>query len=288
MYTIHKYREDIYKVVCFKRNLDADGLLLRTLTDVQHNDNKLDNNFSRARSMVLQYALCNPWEHFFTGTLDKTKQDRFNLDVFASRFMQFIRDMRKVYQAKFQVLLVPERHEDGAWHIHGVVNGLPPSALIPFWCMQKQGAIVPQKLIDGGYFNWPDYMDKFGFCSLAPIRDPVATAFYITKYVSKDLSRRAGDLGKHLYFHSRPLLKAEKAADVYMYNRQLEEVCVNEYDFCKTGMVEDADWTFPLKWDGADFPDLDVFHSVMADPLEDFDPITVEPPAEVWEQMRMA
>ncbi len=287
IYTIHQYREDIYKVVAFKRRLNPDALFLHDREDDQHNDTKLDNNFSRARSMVLQYALCNPWEYFFTGTLDRTKQDRYDLDTYASRLMQFIRDKRKVYKAKFQVLLVPEYHKDGAVHIHGMVHGLPPSALIPFWCMRQRGTDVPWKLVEGGFFNWPDYQAKFGFCSLAPIRDPVATAFYISKYVSKDLSRRAGDLGKHLYFHSRPLCKAEKAADVYFPNAGLESCCTKEYDFCKVGMVEGADWTFPYLWDGADYP-LD---GMLPSPLYDepqVDPGELEPPPEVWEQLTLA
>lgn len=245
-YTIHQYREDIFKVVAFKGNRNPDVMYVRDREEQRHNDVKLDSNFSRARSMVLQYALCNPWEYFFTGTLDRMKFDRYDLDTFANRLMQFIRDKRKKYNAKFQVLLVPERHKDGAWHIHGLVHGLPETVLTSF------APPAPKNLIEHGFLNWPDYMDKFGFCSLAPIRDPVATAFYITKYVSKDLSRRSVDLGKHLYFHSRPLQKAVKASDVYYYNFQLDKFCTEDYDFCKTGMVEDAPWYFPYVWDGAD------------------------------------
>lgn len=89
LYTIHKYREDTFKVVCFKRNLDSDGLALRVRDpdEFQHNETKLDNNLSRARSMVLQYALCNLWEWFFTGTLDKRKYDRFNLDKYIPEYI---------------------------------------------------------------------------------------------------------------------------------------------------------------------------------------------------------
>ena len=212
VYSIHQFRDDMFKIVAFKGRRDPDAIFLRDRETEQHYDVKLDSNFSRARSMVLQYALCNPWDYFFTGTLDQLKFDRYDLDAYASRLMQFIRDKRKKYNASFQVLLVPERHKDGAWHIHGLVNGLPDAALTSF------EPPAPRHLIENGFLNWPDYMNKFGFCSLAPIRDPVATAFYITKYISKDISQRSSDLGKHLYFHSRPLRKSEKASDVYYYN----------------------------------------------------------------------
>ena len=279
LYTIHQYREDIYKVVAFKGNRDPDKVFIRDREDNQRNETKLDSNFSRARSMVLQYALCNPWEYFFTGTLDQAKFNRYDLDTFQAKLSQFIRDKRKSYQAKFQVLLVPEHHKNGAWHIHGLVHALPEGVLCKFV------PPAPRKLMDGGFLNWPDYMHKFGFCSLAPIRDPIATAYYISKYVSKDLAQREGDLGKHLYFHSRPLKKAEKASDVYLYNPGLDGLCTHEYDFCRVGMVQDAPWYFPYVWDGAEAPEEEPLEpKPMQDPLRDFQPWTVDP---FYEQQRM-
>ena len=216
-YSIHQYREDIYKVVAFKGNRDPDVIHVRDREEEQHYDYKLNEAFCRAKSMVLQYALCNTWDYFFTGTLDEKKYDRFCLDKYQPDLSQFIRDKRKAYGTQIQFLLVPEQHKDGAWHIHGLLSGLPESVL------EKFHSPAPKKLVNSDYLNWPHYMHKFGFCSLAPIKSPVATAFYITKYVSKELSRRGGDIGKHLYFHSRPLRKAEKASDVYLYNPSLEE-----------------------------------------------------------------
>ena len=98
VHSIHEYANGIYKVVTFKGSRDPDNAYLRTPDATQHYDNKLDNNFSRARNMVLQYALCNSWDYFFTGTIDRAKFDRFNLDVYQSRLSQFVRDKRKKYQ----------------------------------------------------------------------------------------------------------------------------------------------------------------------------------------------
>lgn len=276
VHSIHEYANGIYKVVTFKGSRDPDNAYLRTLDATQHNDTKLDNNFSRARNMVLQYALCNSWDYFFTGTIDRAKFDRFNLDVYQSRLSQFVRDKRKKYQSQIQYLLVPEQHKDGAWHIHGLISGLPEDAISPFV------PPAPQRLVDGGFLNWPDYMTTFGFCSLAPIRDAIATAYYITKYISKDLSRRQSDLGKHLYFHSRPLRKAVKASDVYLYNRPLDELCINDYDFCKTGMVYGEDWIWPYDWAGAEPAEEIPLHPVAPDP--DFQPLTIEPD---FQQLKM-
>lgn len=277
-YSIHEYRPDIYKVVAFKGRRDLDVVRLKDPEKVQHYDNKLDCNYSRARNMVLQYALCNQWDWFFTGTLDEKKYNRYNLDRFQKDLTQWIRDKRKLYGTQVQYLLIPEHHADGAWHIHGMISGLPEDRIRKFRWPE------PKDLINSDFMNWPDYMNKFGFCSLGPIRDPVGTAFYVVKYISKDLSRRGGDLGKHLYFHSRPLKKAEKASDVYLYHEQLDRLCINDYDFCKTGMIQDAHWTFPYIWEGADFPCEDLNPKPMPDPLPSFDPKTIDP---LYEQMKI-
>ena len=287
-YTIHQYREDIYKVVAFKGNRDPDKVYVRDREDNQRNETKLDSNFSRARSMVLQYALCNPWEYFFTGTLDQTKWRRDDLDTFMRDFSQKIRDWRKEYGFKLDVLLVPEKHKDGMWHVHGLINNLPYYYTSGFYWLPLPSLHMtpyPFKLCNGEFRSWPDFQDRYGYCSLARIRDPIATAYYVTKYIGKDIAQRERDLGKHLYFHSRPLKKAEKASDVYLYNPGLDDLCTHEYDFCKTGMVQDAPWYFPYVWDGAEAPEeAPLDPKPIQDPLKDFDPWTIDP---FYEQLKM-
>lgn len=296
-YTIHRYREDVYKVVAFKGNRDPDVVYLRDREEYSHYDNKLDSNFSRARSMVLQYALCNPWDWFFTGTLDPDRWGRDDLSKFMLDFSQKIRDWRKEYESQIQVLLIPEHHKDGSWHVHGMMRGIPSWHLYRFWWLPLRfleletspgnilKSLFPWKLCERSEWRyWDDFNDRYGYCSLAPIKDPVATAFYISKYVSKELSQRSGDLGKHLYFHSRSLKKAEKASDIYMYNSRLDGFCTQEYDFCKIGMVKNAPSYFPYVWDGADF-DCGAYES--CEPLEhpsEFHPADIDP---YYEQMKI-
>ena len=176
LYSIHQYSEEIYKVVAFKGVRDPENPRVRDREQEQHYDAKLNEAFCRAKSLVLQYALCNPWDWFFTGTLDETKFNRYDLDEYQQKLSQFIRDKRKAYGTQVQYLLIPEHHKDGAWHIHGLLSGLPDGAHRRFRRPE------PWKLVNSEYHNWPDYMDKFGFCSLGPVKHPIATGFYITKY----------------------------------------------------------------------------------------------------------
>lgn len=281
LYSIHQYQENLFKVVAFKGSRSS---IKMYVDEHEHYDNKLAAAFSRARSLVLQYGLCNEWKWFFTGTIDKDKFDRYDLDTYYSSLSQWIRDERKRTKSQISFLLIPEQHKrtKGTWHIHGMIGNLPDSETELF---TKNTRIpgrkrVPKKLIDGGYYNWPRYQEKFGFCSLGLIRDPIATAFYVSKYVSKDLSERSGDVGKHLYFHSRPLKKAQKASDIYCPSVQLDKICEeHDYQFCKVGMVQ-APWDFPYRFEGADFDVIDL----NAAPVEEFDPATIDP---FYEQMEI-
>jgi hypothetical protein len=96
-YVKKQYSEDKYSICKFHRHGDSLGLK-DFEAEAQSYDDKLDNSFSRARSMVKQFGLCNPWTHFVTLTLDPKKYDRYDLAKFREDVQQFIRDERKRYK----------------------------------------------------------------------------------------------------------------------------------------------------------------------------------------------
>lgn len=61
LYSIHQYSEEIYKVVAFKGVRDPENPRIRDRENEQHYDAKLNEVFCRVKSLILQYALCNPW-----------------------------------------------------------------------------------------------------------------------------------------------------------------------------------------------------------------------------------
>ena len=159
------------------------------------NDAKLTNNIVRARSTVLELAMCNPWEYFVTLTLNQKKYDRYNLDKYIKDLGQFIRDQRKKYKSDIKYLLIPEQHKDGAWHMHGFLHGLTSDML------QKN---------ERGYMDWVDYCKKFGNCSIGKIEYKDRASIYITKYVTKDYTKSVTKLNAKMYYCSRGLQRAEK------------------------------------------------------------------------------
>jgi len=159
------------------------------------NDTKLGNNISRAKSKVLEYALCNEFDYFVTLTINKDKHDRYDLKAYYKSFSKFLNNYNYRYCVKVQYLLIPEKHKDGAWHLHGLIKGLPLDHL---------------KKNEHGYLDWPHYRDKFGYISLDPVRSIEKVSFYITKYINKDLESSIEELGAHLYYVSKGLKKAEE------------------------------------------------------------------------------
>jgi hypothetical protein len=256
LYTIRRYNDEIYKIVRFKR-CDGFSTVVVALSDEDTTSGeKSEAALSRARRMVFEKALCNQWDYFFTGTLDGKKYDRQDLNKFHRDLTEFIKYRRSVYGTDIRFLLVPEKHKDGAWHIHGLIGGVPPAALCRFTrsFFVANNLHVNSKLLKSDYLCWIDFFKKFGFCSMDPIKSVLGVSYYITKYISKDLSSRRDEIGEHLYYCSRGLNKAVKLCDLYMPMAELDAYCVNQYEYCNTGLVTGVDWVFPLRMqDAADF-----------------------------------
>jgi hypothetical protein len=197
---LYGYGEE-YKIVWFKGGAPEGAGLGGGHGGSRDDAAKLACNISRARSRIIELALCNNWEWFVTLTIDGNKQSRENLDGYVKDFGNWVGNFNKKYDCKLKYLLIPEQHKDGkSWHMHGLLHDVPEDALT---------------VNEHGYYDIPYYRERFGFVSLSRIRDKSRCARYITKYVSKSLTDRADDVGKHLYYASRGLLGRVQVADLH-------------------------------------------------------------------------
>lgn len=191
--TLREYGEK-YKLTYFKFPVkNSDAKTKRSSVSSNYGE-KLSNSLSRSKSAVFELSMCNPWKYFVTLTLDKSKYDRYDLSKFRKDLSQFIRNYNRIHGCLIKYLLIPEQHKDGAWHMHGLINGLPDSSL---------------SFNKNGFLDWFAYSSRFGFCSIDEIRDNQKVSSYITKYISKDLSGRKDDLNAHLYYASKGLKRSE-------------------------------------------------------------------------------
>lgn len=237
-YSIKKFNNNNYKLVYHKTPIRQAGFELDSDKKINRNvnDEKLDNNLSRARSKVFEYAACNNFDYFMTLTLDKNKYNRYDLAIFIKDLGQYIRNQRKKYSIDIEYLLIPEPHKDGAWHMHGLIKGMPEEQLKLFTIKD----LLPNRvlnLIKQGrqIYNWVNYADKFGYCTVEKIINQEAVSKYITKYISKalkaDLTR---EKEKKLYYATRGLKTAQKVKEGTLTSHQLARIPFNyENDYIK-------------------------------------------------------
>lgn len=207
-------------------------LLPQSFEKTEHVDGtRWAQSLIRSRVRVEELGLCNSWEWFATFTLDQKKYERQDLVVFKRDFSQWVRDRKKLQGFDIKYLIIPERHKDGAWHMHGLLTGVPDADLTPFVY-----GLHPKKLVDGGYLNWPRYADKFGFCSLGRVRSQEACARYTLKYLTKDLARSNSGFGANLYSASQGLNRALKTR-IYGRCPDLESIATYGTEFARLGEI---------------------------------------------------
>lgn len=220
----YKHNQTILKVYGYGDNKKIKVITMKTLrnegvedeNDIGRmrcavNDEKLQESICRAKAKIFEYAYCNPWDYFFTATLDRLKYDRTDLEKFHKDLTQFFRDYGKKYGIKIDFLLIPELHKDGkSWHMHGFLHGLPVEHLKQFKIGDVMGKALAEKVKNGDVvYDWEAYRKKFGFCDLEFVGNPEAVSKYVTKYIDKNLATSVKDLNAHLYYHSRGLRIAE-------------------------------------------------------------------------------
>lgn len=181
-------REDLIK------HFDGSAVEVPSIQKQKKSDgSRFDSSLARAKSKVRELVLCNDWDYWCTFTLDAKKQDRYTLDTFRKKFAIFLQNYKR-HHSKVDYVLVPERHKDGAWHLHGFIKGISPSDL---------------RTNENGFLEWAQYRAKFGFMSMSPIKSKEKASSYILKYMSKDLANSVQESGAHLYYASRGLKHSE-------------------------------------------------------------------------------
>lgn len=222
----------MYKVTYCKTPIKRAGFEEENkfVTSRDKNKKKLTNNIARARTRIFEYAICNEFEYFITLTINSDYLDRYNLKEYIKKLGQFIRDYRKKYEVNIQYLLIPEKHKDGAWHMHGLIKGIPEKQLVEN---------------EHGYLDWPCYREKFGFCSVGEIKNKEAVSKYITKYLSKSFHTDRGvtDKESKLYYCSRGLKKPVKIKEGTMFSFQHERIpFAYENDYVRTAILNKEEY----------------------------------------------
>jgi len=180
---------------------------------------KLPNSMSRSYHKICEWYLCNSWDYHITLTFNREWHNCKDLDGLKKKLGKWLNNYAKrTGGKKLNYILVPERRR-GAWHFHGVIQGIPPEHITPF----ERGKNHPRHLVKNGYFNWELYQSVFGFCSLRKTRNGKAgMPSYATKDILKKLERKKG---RKSYLNSQGL-------------NRFKEVCRGE------NLIPDIDFDF--------------------------------------------
>ncbi len=147
----------------------------------------------RAKTKVMDIALCNDFELMVTFTFSPKKVDRFNDEVVKRCLYNWVNHQRSQY-GKFNYVLMPERHKTGALHFHGIFGNY-------------QGPLKSSGVMQGGrmVYNLTSYQS--GFTTAVYMDNKEKAVNYVTKYITKEMPQFRG---KQRYWCSnglkRPLI----------------------------------------------------------------------------------
>ena len=109
--------------------------------------------------MIYDIAKSNEWEWFFTLTFNPEKVDSFNYANVTDKLSQWLKNMRKKCP-DMMYLVVPEQHESGRWHFHGLFSHVENMRFVDSEKRDKKGRII---------YNVGSY--RLGFSTATQIED---------------------------------------------------------------------------------------------------------------------
>lgn len=121
----HMKRKRIQGYEEIKTNSESKDIKIDVTAGPSDNLCKLDCNISRARSKVRQLVLCNDFKYFVTITFSPDKWNRYDRVKLLSSLFQYFRNYAKNrHFPPLKYVFVPEHHQEGAVHLHGVISGI--------------------------------------------------------------------------------------------------------------------------------------------------------------------
>jgi len=153
----------------------------KAIKDKQDRENSLEDDLERSLRRTKQAAYDivhnNKWDYFITITFNGQVVDRYNYEAVAKKLSQTLNNIKKRKCPDMQYIVVPELHQDGAIHFHGLVNNC---AELEIYDSGKKDT-EKRKIYKTAEF------EKLGFTDLSKIRDSSKAGTYILKYMTKTM-----------------------------------------------------------------------------------------------------
>lgn len=169
-------------------------------------------SLSRSKNNIKNICLSNNFDFFATFTVSSKSADRFSLQEVQDKMKKICNKIKRKNK-EFKYIYITEKHENGAFHFHGMVKN------------------IDLYTNENGYLSSKDF-DELGFNSFSKIKDYNACCNYITKYITKECVKNENN---QIYFCSRGL---SKGSDEYMVDYDLKQIFSNtkkvfENEYCQ-------------------------------------------------------
>lgn len=241
------------KPVSVKKKIPSESSLHRTQTKPSVDNHSVGNrseeqarhsfesSVSRTVNQIYSIARSNKWQYFITLTIDPEKLDNTDYSLIFQKLGIWVNNLKKRYAPDLKYLIVPELHKDKTkWHFHGLFSDVG-SILFSFSgkvCVGKYVYDYARKPYATKIYNLPLW--KYGFSTATQVRDTSKASSYITKYITKDLSRILAN--KHRFTASQNIdTPLEK---VYNVDHESLEQILSRYmqrvDYVSNVKVSDA------------------------------------------------
>ena len=191
-----KIYPDFVKIIKYKRSIIVDnfGTSSNGLANEENSEERdyLEKSINRTKTKISDYVLCNNFSHFATFTFSPEKvKNRYDFVEMSSLLKNWLKTEQQNHERnhgfKFKYLIVPERHKDGAWHFHALLENYQ-NACADFYS-SKNPFITVSEIKTAKRFAYRKYIVRYtlGRSEIAPIRDKTKMANYIKKYITKSL-----------------------------------------------------------------------------------------------------
>lgn len=176
----------------------------------------LQKSINRTKTKISDYVLCNNFSHFATFTFDPSnpkingEENRHDFKKMSSLLKKWLNTEQvnhfRRHGRKFRYLIVPERHKNGAWHFHALLEDYQNET--EDFYTRKNPYITVSELKNKKKDKNRKFIVRYklGRSEIAPIKDKTKMSSYIKKYITKELIQ---DKNAKRYWVSRNLKTPE-------------------------------------------------------------------------------
>ena len=217
---------------------DKDPRSLSNKSDRQGGDEDRERARRRARAAVADLGRANEFELFVTLTLDASRVNRYDPAITGRELRRWL--SHQVQRRGLVYVLVPELHEDGALHFHGLFNDVLPRQ--DSGTIKRTGAKRPQRprsakeraaWLDAGgqvVYNLPGW--PYGFTTALELQGDYRRAVaYVCKYIGKSSQK----IGGRWYFSGGKLRRPTASYTDTDYEAMRAELVGHEYRIERLG-----------------------------------------------------